>query len=107
VSILSYLRFSLTDEADVHEFERDLNAMLGLARAQPGYRWTEMGPSMLDRTVYVVVSEWDDVDHVRAWEHVEEHEGVMERWEPFYREPLSHRRFTPWIRPTAPLPDVG
>jgi heme-degrading monooxygenase HmoA len=107
VPILSFLRFSLTVEADVEAFEHDLNAMLRLAQAQPGYRWTEMGPSMLDRGVYVVVSEWDHVEQVRAWEHIEEHEGLMEKWEPFYREPLSHRRFVPWVRPPAPLPDVG
>ena len=49
----------------------------------------------------VVVSEWDDVDHVRAWEHFEEHEGVMQKWEPSYREPLVHQRFVPWRRPES------
>jgi heme-degrading monooxygenase HmoA len=100
VTILSYLRFSLTWEADREDFETDMRAMLDLAQRQPGYRWAEMGPSMMDATVYIVISEWDAVEQVRAWEHEEEHSGVMEKWEPLYREPLLHRRFVPWQRPS-------
>jgi heme-degrading monooxygenase HmoA len=99
MSILSYLRFALAPDADFAEFEQDLYAMLQLARTHSGFQWAEMGPSMTDASVYIVVSEWDDVEQVRAWEHSEEHSGVMERWEPHYREPFLHRRFAPWIRP--------
>ena len=100
VTILSYLRFSLTQEADREDFEKDMRGMLDLAERQPGFRWAEMGPSLVDPTVYLVVSEWDHVEQVRAWEHEEEHSGVMEKWEPLYREPLLHRRFVPWTRPS-------
>jgi len=99
VTLLSYLRFSLSPDADLAEFEEDMYAMLGLAERQAGFQWAEMGPSMTDDHVYVVVSEWDDVEQVRAWEHVEEHSGVMQKWEPKYREPFLHRRFVPWQRP--------
>ena len=102
MTILSYLKFSLVPEADREDFERDMHAMFELATRQPGFRWAEMGASMRDPTVYVVVSEWDDVELVRAWEHIEEHEGVMEKWEPAYSEPLVHRRFEPWQRPSPP-----
>ena len=78
-------------------------AMLELAKGQPGYQWAEMGPSMTDPSIYLVVSEWDDVELVRAWEHVEEHAGIMQKWEPAYREPLLHRRFVPWQRPGPQL----
>jgi heme-degrading monooxygenase HmoA len=101
VSVLSYLRFALSPNADRDDFEHDMRAMLGLAESQPGYRWSEMGSSMVDPTVYVVVSEWDDVDRIRSWEHEEEHSGVMKKWEPLYREPLLHRRFVPWVRPAT------
>ena len=77
-----------------------MRAMLELARRQPGFRWAEMGPSLVDPSIYVVVSEWDEVEQVRAWEHEEEHSGVMEKWEPLYREPLFHQRFVPWVRPS-------
>jgi heme-degrading monooxygenase HmoA len=101
MAILSYLRFSLLPEADLGAFDRDMRDMLELGRRQPGYRWTEMGPSMNDAHVYLVVSEWDTVDEVRAWEHVPEHEDMAKKWEPLYREPLVHRRFTPWVRPAG------
>jgi heme-degrading monooxygenase HmoA len=100
MTILSYLKFSLQPGADRDDFERDLMAMLALAERQPGYRWAEIGPSIVDGAGYVVVSEWDDVEQVRAWEHEEEHSGVMQKWEPLYREPLLHRRFVPWQRPS-------
>jgi heme-degrading monooxygenase HmoA len=102
VALLSYLRFSLTRDADLPEFEQDMHAMLGLAETQPGFQWAEMGPSMVDDHVYIVVSEWDDVEDARAWEHVEEHTGVMHKWEPLYQDPFIHRRFVPWQRPTEP-----
>jgi heme-degrading monooxygenase HmoA len=101
MTVLSYLKFSLRPDADRAEFERDMHEMLGLAKRQPGYRWAEMGPSMVDPSGYLVVSEWDEVDQVRAWEHEEEHSGVMEKWEPSYREPLLHQRFVPWERPKS------
>jgi heme-degrading monooxygenase HmoA len=99
VTILSYLRFSLTREADRQDFEKDMRSILDLATRQSGYHWAEMGPSLLDPTVYLAVSEWDDVEQVRAWEHEEEHSGVMEKREPQYQEPLFHQRFVPWQRP--------
>jgi heme-degrading monooxygenase HmoA len=99
VTILSYLRFSLAPGTDLDDFERDLFAMLELARRQPGYQWAEMGPSLNDKLVYTVISEWDEVDQVRAWEHEEEHTGVMQKWEPQYAQALLHRRFVPWQRP--------
>ena len=99
MTILSYLRFSLVPGADREDFERDFHAMLRLAEGQPGYRWSDIGPSLIDSSIYMVVSEWDDVEHVRAWEHEEEHTGVMQKWEPRYREPFLHQRWVPWQRP--------
>lgn len=99
MTILSYLRFVLKDEADAEAFERDLDEMLRLSRSQPGFRWAEVARGVTDSGVYLVVSEWDDVGQVRAWEHHPEHEVVMDRWEQGYREPFVHRRFVPWIRP--------
>ena len=99
MAILSYLRFALRDEADREEFERDLDDMMRLTRRQPGFRWAEMGRSLEDGVVYIVVSEWDDVEQVRAWEHHPEHEVVIKRWETRYRDTFVHRRFVPWVRP--------
>jgi heme-degrading monooxygenase HmoA len=99
VPILSYLRFALADAADWSAFEKDLDDMLALAISQPGFQWSEVTRSLTDPAVYVVVSEWDEVEQVRAWEHQPEHEEVIERWAQRYREDFVHRRFVPWIRP--------
>ncbi|HET6771221.1 MAG TPA: antibiotic biosynthesis monooxygenase family protein [Actinomycetota bacterium] len=99
MTVLSYLRFSLQQGADAAAFERDLGEMLTLSRSQPGFRWAEVARATTGDPVYLVVSEWDQIEQVRAWEHHPEHEAVMDRWEGEYREPFIHRRFVPWIRP--------
>ena len=99
MSIFVYLRFRLTETADLQDFEGDMQAMSELAETQPGYVWSEMGRSMQDQLVYVVVSEWDDIDDVRGWEHHGVHAEIQRKWEPHLQEPLAHRRFTPWERP--------
>jgi heme-degrading monooxygenase HmoA len=100
VAIFVYLRFCLAQSADLQDFEGDMQAMAGLAESRPGHVWSELGRSMGDPTVYVVVSEWDEVDDVRRWEHEAAHVEIQKKWEPLFREPPGHRRFTPWERPT-------
>ena len=100
MSIFVYLRFQLVQTADRQDFEGDLRAMAELAESQPGYLWSEMGPSLEESSVYVVVSEWDEVDDVRRWEHEPVHTEIQRKWEPQFSEPLVHRRFTLWQRPT-------
>ena len=91
----------LADGADRASFEADLEAMRRLAAAQPGHRWARVARCLTDPLAYVVVSEWDRVEDVRAWEHHPGHEEVMRRWEGRYGEPLVHRRFVPWQRPLS------
>lgn len=95
-----YLRFRLTETADIEDFEGDMRAMAELAETQSGYLWSEMGRSMQDQLVYLVVSEWDEIDDVRAWEHNEVHVEIQRKWGPNLDQPFVHRRFTPWERPT-------
>ncbi len=101
--MLVYLRFVLKPEADREGFERDLASMQELARRQPGFHWSEVGGGSFDERTYLVVSEWEDVEQVRAYEHHPEHQAVMERWEEQYAETFQHRRFVPWI-PPGPAP---
>lgn len=100
--ILAYLRFVLSAGADGAAFERDLAAMANLARTQPGFHWSETGRDPWNDRTYIVVSEWDEVDQVRAYEHHPEHESIMDRWQDAYAEVFQHRRFVPWIRPAPP-----
>ncbi len=102
--ILAYLRFVLKPDADREAFERDLAAVRRLAQDQPGFHWGEIGRDPWDDRTYIVVSEWDEVDQVRAYEHHPEHEAIMGRWEERYAEAFQHRRFVPWIRPAPPEP---
>jgi len=64
MAIFVYLRFCLVETADRQDFEGDLRAMAELAEAQPGYLWSDMGASMVEPSVYIVVSEWYGIDHV-------------------------------------------
>jgi heme-degrading monooxygenase HmoA len=99
MAIFVYLRFRLAKTADIQDFEGGMRTMAELAETQPGYVWSEMGRSMQDQLVYVVVSEWDDIDDVRGWEHNGMHVEIQRKWEPHLHGSLVHRRFTPWERP--------
>jgi len=99
MTVLAYLRFVLLPDADREGFERDLSAVRDLAEEQPGFRWSEIGHDPWDDRTYLVVSEWDEVEQVRAFEHHPEHEAIMARWDPRYAETFVHRRFVPWVRP--------
>ncbi|MEX0832909.1 MAG: antibiotic biosynthesis monooxygenase family protein [Actinomycetota bacterium] len=101
MSLMSYLRFVLAEGADRESFEEDLRTMLERATSQPGFQWAEIGRDPWDDRRFVVVSEWDDVENVRAWEHHPEHEAVIDRWDKQYQDEAVHRRFVPWIRPEA------
>ena len=99
MSVLAYLRFVLADDADRERFEDDLEFIGKLAEVQPGYLWGQIGRAPTGDRCYIVVSEWDDVESVRAFEHHPDHEEIIHRWEASYAEEFVHRRFVPWVRP--------
>jgi heme-degrading monooxygenase HmoA len=101
MTVLAYLRFVIADAADRDRFEDDLSAVRELAQTQPGHRWSEVGRDPWDPRTYVVISEWDEVEQVRVFEHHPEHEIIIHRWETSYAEEFEHRRFVPWIRPAV------
>jgi heme-degrading monooxygenase HmoA len=106
LTVLAYLRFVLAEDADVDRFEGDLAAIRELAVAQPGHRWSEVGRDPWDLRTFVVVSEWDEVEQVRAFEHHPEHEVIIHRWETSYAEEFVHRRFVPWVPPEAEVEEA-
>ncbi len=97
--MLVYLRFALGYEADPAAFEEDLLAMRRLAEGRPGFHWSEVGRDPWNDRTYIVVSDWDEVEQVRDFEHHPEHEAIMSRWEDGYAEPFEHHRYVQWVRP--------
>ena len=96
--ILSYLKLSIRDE-DTAAFERDLEEMLKLAPRQPGFESQEVYQLRGEPSTYLVLSQWESVDHLRAWEHSPKHEEVIRRNEPRFRQSEVHQRYVPWQRP--------
>lgn len=99
VSIFSYLKLSVRPEVKV-EFERDLEEMLTLAPQQPGFEGVEVFQLRDDADTYLVLSQWESIDHLRAWEHSPRHDEVLKKHNPRLRQPEEHRRYVPWQRPT-------
>src|SRR5437016_11879715 len=73
---LSMLQFFCKGDA-CEDFEALLEEMFELAQKQPGYVWGHYGRSMVDGR-YLVVSEGESYDDMKAWEHEERHEAVGE-----------------------------
>ena len=92
--ILSYLKLPIP-EADREKFVSDFEALWELARQQPGFISAEHLRTTEGREAYVVISEWETVEHIRAWERESAHKAVIDS----YKEELVHRRYVPWQRP--------
>ena len=98
---LSVLQFFVKDRATT-EFEALMEEMYESAQKQPGYIWGHFGRSMVDGR-YLVISEWESYEDMKAWEHEERHEGVGEEAKAYY-EPgreMQNRKFLPWYKPGA------
>lgn len=100
--VLSYLKLMYKPE----EFSKsvdDLERMLALAKGQKGFLWAEVTQPRDDRYTWIILSEWEMVEDLRAWEHHPDHEKVMDENKPRFRDKEVHRRFQPWVKP-APTP---
>lgn len=97
MTITSYLRFFLASEADRENFEEDLKEMLERAMNAPGFQRAEAGRDVWEDRKYIVVSQWDSFEEMKAWEHSAHHEAVMDRWpDERWAEPFEHKRFVDW-----------
>lgn len=94
MTVVSYLRLAIKDEY-LDEFQRDLDEMLALVKSQPGFYRAEVLQTRHDPNAFVILSEWEDRDHIRAWEHSPRHEEIMRRYEDRYREDVRTRKYTP------------
>lgn len=89
--VISYLKLRLPAEGR-EAFQRDFEALLRLVTGQPGFLQAEVLRPAEGPEAYVVISEWETVEHIRAWERAPEHKAVIDG----YKEELVHRRFVPW-----------
>jgi heme-degrading monooxygenase HmoA len=61
-----------------------------------------MGCDIRDDRKYIVLSEWETFEQMKAWEHHVEHEKVMDRWpDEKWAEPFAHKRYVAWKKPEA------
>lgn len=93
MAVLSYLKMRIK-AGEAANFEADMREMLVLARSQPGFRWAEAFRGLTDQTTYAVLSEWDTLEQMKAWEHHERHKQVMRANDPRFAEPMLHKRYT-------------
>lgn len=98
---LSMLQF-FVKESETDAFLHDMEEMYELVRKQPGYLWGHYGRSMVDGR-FLVVSEWQTYDEMKAWEHEARHEEVGDINEPRYEagRDMQNRKFVPWYKPGA------
>lgn len=87
--VLSYLHLPIP-EGDRERMKRELDAMLALARQQPGFRQVEVLQPLEGASAYIILSEWETLDQLRAWEHQPQHEAIIEA----YQGQHTSRRYT-------------
>ena len=77
MSVVSYLKLTPKPEfAD--QFQRELQELLGLVRAQKGFLQVEVLRPTDDANTYVIVSEWESEADFKAWEHSPRHDAVKQ-----------------------------
>ncbi|MBI4641943.1 MAG: antibiotic biosynthesis monooxygenase [Candidatus Tectomicrobia bacterium] len=89
MAVLSYLKLSFEQEAQLKDAEADIDRLMELAKTQRGYQSAEVLKAQKDPKVYVIISLWDSVEDIRAWEHHSDHARVMNR----YAYKLDHKRY--------------
>lgn len=94
MAVLSYLRLAIKEEM-LPDLQRDLEEMLRLARARPGFQWAQLLRDRENPAVHVVLSQWEAAEDIRAWEHSLQHEAIMQKYDSHYVEKVVHRRYSP------------
>lgn len=95
--VLSYLKLCVREELK-EEFEQDLEEMLALAHQQEGFQGVEVFQLRGDAQTYLILSQWETIDQLRAWEHGPRHEEALKKHNPRFRRPEVHRRYVSWQR---------
>ena len=97
MAIRSLLKLPMVGYATEEEFMKEMDAMVELAKKQPGFISVEIWKSreITDPPTYLVESEWETREDMAAMEHHPEHDEVMSHYP---HEPI-HLRMVNWVRP--------
>ena len=77
------------------EFHKDLQEMMDLAKKQPGFISAEVFQPQGKDNVFLVLSQWESRDQSSVFEHVDEHEDIMDKYEDRYSEQWIKTRYVP------------
>ena len=96
MAIRSLLKLPVVGYESEDAFLKDLDAMLEVAKKQPGFISVQIWKSHTDTDplVYMVESEWEQKIYMAAMEHHADHEKIMEKYP--LAETIEHLRLVPW-----------
>ncbi len=92
MSIFSYLKLPIPEGED-EKMLHDMEAMIPIAKEFPGHIWSEVLRPMNGEASYVIVSEWESIEDLRAWEHSPQHQPVVDS----YKGTKERKRYIPWV----------
>jgi heme-degrading monooxygenase HmoA len=90
--VLSYLRMEI-DPDQMASYERDLEEMLRLARHMPGFLEAEISQVRGEPNTYVVLSEWENHEAMRAFLMQERHIEIIRGYKRGYGKSFGRRRY--------------
>ncbi|MSQ15416.1 MAG: antibiotic biosynthesis monooxygenase [Dehalococcoidia bacterium] len=90
MSVFSYLKLPIPD-GEEETMRQDMDALTVTAREAPGYIWAEVLRPISGEASYVIASEWESLDNLRAWEHSPQHQPVVDS----YKGIKERKRYMP------------
>ena len=98
MAIKSLLKLPVVGYSSEEAFLTDLDAMLEVAKKQPGFISAQIWKSHTDDDpiVYMVESEWESKAHMALMEHNPNHQKVMDAYP--LATTIEHLRLVPWAQ---------
>ena len=99
MAITSLLKLPVVGYESEAAFVKDLDAMMEVAKKQPGFISAKVwkSPEDTDPLVYMVESNWESKAHMALMEHQHDHEAIMDAYP--LAKTIEHLRLVPWGAP--------
>ena len=96
VAIKSLLKLPVVGYDSEEDFLKDMDAMVEIAKGQPGFISVQIWKSHTDSDplVYLVESEWEQKVYMAQMEHQADHEKIMDKYP--LAKTVEHLRLVPW-----------